>query len=61
MMTTNKESHSGIQYKGVIWFNTYDNPEKWLKSIYDNEKEVILVKTEYNSIVTKLIVDGKRV
>lgn len=33
----NKESMSGVIYKGIKWFNHYDNPEKWLKSIYEED------------------------
>lgn len=33
------ESKSGKLYEGVKWINYYDNPEKWLKSIYEEESE----------------------
>lgn len=35
----NKESMSGVMYKGLEWGNYYDNPDKWLKSIYEEESE----------------------
>lgn len=31
------ESHSGKIYEGLTWYNHCDNPDKWLKSIYDKE------------------------
>ena len=62
MITTNKESHSGVIYKGIIWFNTYDNCEKWLKSIYDYNNEVSENNVKkITPIITKLIIDGRKV
>lgn len=35
MVSVNKESKSGIIYKGVQWGNYYSNPNQWLTSIYE--------------------------
>ena len=61
MITTNKESHSGVIYKGIIWFNTYDNCDKWLKSIYKYNTSLAKKEQTNNPIITKLIIDGKKV
>lgn len=57
----NKESFSGVIYNGVMWFNTHDSSEKWLKSIYENDKGIELKKCDSNCITNKLVVDGKKV
>lgn len=59
-MITNRESNSGVIYKGVWWLNSCKNTDEWLAPIYDvpfidNKKEP---KTP---IVTLLVKDGKRV
>lgn len=59
-MVINKESHSGIQYKGIIWFNSYDNPDKWLKSIYEH-KDSNNKKSIIKPIITKLVINGESV
>lgn len=61
MMTVNKESFSGVHYKGITWYNTCDNGEKWLKSIYEHDKGLQKNEKTSNIVITKLIVDGKRV
>lgn len=61
MITTNKESHSGVLYKGIIWFNTYDNCDKWLKDIYGYDRGLEKKEQTINPIITKLIIDGKTV
>lgn len=61
MMTVNKESFSGVHYKGITWYNTCDNGEKWLKSIYEHDKGIQSNEKTSNIVITKLIVDGKRV
>lgn len=61
MMTVNKESFSGVHYKGITWYNTCDNGEKWLKSIYEHDKGIQENGKTSNIVITKLIVDGKRV
>ena len=61
MMTVNKESFSGVYYKGITWYNTCDNREEWLKSIYEHDKGIQEKVQGGAPIVTKLVVDGKRV
>lgn len=55
-----RESMSGILYNYIEVKNYYTHSSKWLKSIYDNP--IIIKKKEVHndSVITKLIVDGKR-
>lgn len=58
MIIINKESKSGVIYKGVDWSNTCCNPNQWLVSIYDKpfvEKKVEKV----NPKITVLVENGK--
>lgn len=56
MVSINKESYSGIIYKGVQWGNYYSNTDQWLTSIYEVElKNSVKPKPKY--IVTVLVGD----
>lgn len=60
MLTTNKESKSGIIYKGIDWSNTCSNSEQWLISIYEVEFKVV-EKKKHSPKITVLVKNGVRV
>ena len=56
MVTINKESHSGVIYKGIQWGNYYSNTDQWLTPIYEVELKNS-VKPTPKYIVTVLVGD----
>ncbi len=60
MLMTNKESKSGVIYKGIDWSNTCSNPEQWLISIYEVEIKVA-EKKKCDPKITILVKNGVRV
>lgn len=57
----NRESFSGILYKGFEWGNYWGNTDKYLKKL-DIEKIAFKVGDNKNKpVVTKLVVNGRRV
>lgn len=57
----NKESFSGVLYKGFLWGNYWSNPDKYLKKI--NISKIKFKKENETTIpiITKLVVNSERV
>ena len=58
----NRESFSGVLYKGFEWGNYWGNPDKYLKKM--DLSKISFTEEKVNTsepIITKLVINGKRV